>query len=94
MSDASFSNNADPAVEAGRDALDEWWWREYPWYDEAADGVRPIDVSEPWYMSLNFWDDWSWPDWASPSNWSWPGFPATRSACASSPTRIRASRWS
>lgn len=61
-----------PAVEAGRRALNEWWWRSYPWYDKTADAARPIDVSEPWYAKLKFWDwfeGFQWPSW----NWSWPG---------------------
>jgi hypothetical protein len=63
----------DPAVESGREALDEWWWRSYPWYDEPSDSVRPIDVSEPWYMKLQFWDDWKWPDWQwTPRRFRWP----------------------
>jgi len=63
---------ADPAVEAGREALDQWGWRSYPWYDEAADAARPIDVSEPWYMKLNFWEGWTWPEWSWP--WGFPNF--------------------
>ena len=47
---------ADPAVESGRRALDDWWWRAYPWYDKSNDAARPIDVSERWYDNL----DWSW----------------------------------
>lgn len=63
----------DPAVESGREALDEWWWRSYPWYDKSSDSAQPIDVSEPWYMKLRFWDDWHWPNWqASPGRVRWP----------------------
>lgn len=65
----------DPAVESGRQALDEWWWRSYPWYDKAADAAQPIDVSEPWYMRLKFWDRIHWPNWQWP--WSWPRFPTS-----------------
>jgi len=61
------------SVSAGREALDHWWC--YPWYDSGADGVRPIDVSEPWFASWNL--DWLW-DWLR-ANWnltfggfSWP----------------------
>ena len=52
----------DPAVEAGREALDRWWWQ-YPWYDAGTDGVERIEVSEPWYLQWDwFWDafDFNW----------------------------------
>ena len=66
----------DPAVTAGRQALDAWWWRSYPWYDKAADSVAPVDVSDPWYMKLAFWDWFEWPDWQwsgiSPGGLRWP----------------------
>ncbi len=56
------ATDPEQSVDAGRKALDQWWWREYPWYDSASDGVRRIDVSEPWF--------WDWLD----LNWlSWPG---------------------
>jgi len=35
----------DEAVSRGRESLDHRWGG-YPWYDAAADGVRPIDVSK------------------------------------------------
>jgi len=40
----------DNAVQSGRQALDSWWG--YPWYDPATDGVRRIELREPY--------DWSW----------------------------------
>jgi hypothetical protein len=43
----------DGSVTAGREALDRWI-RDYPWYDPKTDGVRPIEVSEPWYLK------WKW----------------------------------
>lgn len=54
-----FLGQADPreSVVAGREALDRSIWQ-YPWYDSETDGVRPIEVSEPWYEK---WD-WLW-DW-------------------------------
>jgi hypothetical protein len=62
-----LSTQADPetAVETGRAALDNWWWTSYPWYDAAKDDLRPIDVSEPWYVRLfKGWDfdapNWRW----------------------------------
>jgi len=49
----------DESVTAGREALDQYW-SGYPWYDSATDGVRRVDIPDPW--------DWSWlPDW----NWLW-----------------------
>ena len=47
---------ADPeaSVDAGRKALDKWYWSRYPWYDSDTDAVRRIEVSEPW-----FWE-WLW----------------------------------
>lgn len=47
----------DASVVAGRKALGGYWDR-YPWYDSATDGVRRVEIPDPW--------DWSWlPDW----NW-------------------------
>ena len=46
--------DTDPSVDAGREALDHWG--RYPWYDPATDGVRRVEIPDPW--------DWSWlPDW-------------------------------
>ena len=42
---ANTSRDPDPAVEAGREAIDNWI--DYPWYDDATDSVAPIDVSPP-----------------------------------------------
>jgi hypothetical protein len=41
---------ADPeqAVDAGQRALDQSWWRAYPWYNPQTDGLRRVDVVEPW----------------------------------------------
>lgn len=59
---AAAPSEPDPAVEAGRQTLDRWWWRAYPWYDSGADGVRRIDFRRPWFLD---WE-WNWP-------WSWGG---------------------
>ena len=63
------SAEPDPSVTAGGKALDQWWWRSYPWYNSANDSVEPIDVSEPWYMK------WDWPTWSGTApglgNMSW-----------------------
>jgi len=58
------------SVVAGRDSLDRWWWSEYPWYDSSADGVRRIDLAEPWF--------WDW-DWLDNFDWSglFPPFPSS-----------------
>lgn len=65
---AAPAGEADGAVAAGRDALAQWG--RYPWYDQASDGLQPIEIAEPW--------DWSWLfDWlnfqASPlvGSWNW-----------------------
>jgi hypothetical protein len=42
---------SDP-VESGRDALNHWYG--YPWYDPQTDGVRRVELSEPW--------NWDWLD--------------------------------
>ena len=47
------------SVAMGREALDRFVWP-YPWYDSQTDGVRRIDVSEPWYLR------WEW-------LWNWLG---------------------
>ncbi len=39
--------DADAAVDSGRKALDHWVGG-YPWYDARTDGLRPVDVSDPW----------------------------------------------
>ncbi len=49
------------AVVAGQKAIDRWW-DDYPWYNDAADDVRPIDVSEPWYTRLQW--KWKSPSWS------------------------------
>ncbi len=43
---ATLGAHPDQAIDAGREALTPWWG--YPWYDQATDGVRPIEVVEPW----------------------------------------------
>jgi hypothetical protein len=69
----------DESVTAGREALDHWWPRNYPWYDAETDGVRRVEIREPW--------DWSWlqnwwralgewlrgllPDWDLSWLWDW-----------------------
>jgi len=45
--------DADPSVEAGREALGHW--NRYPWYDSATDGVRRVEIPEP-----SNWDPPSW----------------------------------
>lgn len=42
---------SDP-VNDGRDALDHWFG--YPWYDAKTDGVRRVEVTEPWNPSWNW----------------------------------------
>ncbi len=42
----------DVSVGAGREALDPWWGGGYPWYDPRSDGVRRVEIAEPW--------DWDW----------------------------------
>ncbi len=37
--------DVDPAVEAGREALDRWW--DYGWYDDDQDDLRPVNVPAP-----------------------------------------------
>ncbi|MHB1033256.1 MAG: DUF4129 domain-containing protein [Pirellulales bacterium] len=44
----------DSSVDSGRAALDHWW--RYPWYDSQTDGIRRIDVREPYDWS--FLDSW------------------------------------
>jgi hypothetical protein len=64
---------ADESVAAGREALDYWWPWDYPWYDSQTDGVRRVEIREPWDWSwLGQWRDaaWEWikglcPDWLS-----------------------------
>jgi len=66
-----FAGATDPdaAVSSGRKALQPRSGS-YPWYDAASDGVRPIDVSEPWYARID------WPrlnlrtSWMQPLAWT------------------------
>ena len=64
------SAGAADSVEAGREALDRWWWwSRYPWYDAQSDGVRRVELPKPW--------DWSWlwdwlPNWSFNLGWLWP----------------------
>ena len=61
----------DPAVGAGREALDRWWWQ-YPWYDARADGVERIEVSEPWYLRWDwFWDSFDFSGGGGLGSMSW-----------------------
>ncbi len=66
------------AVSAGREALDQWWPWDYPWYDSATDGVRRMEIPEPrdwswlWDWVRDLWPDWdlSWLwDWMAGWNW-------------------------
>ena len=60
----------DAAVSSGRKALSPWGG--YPWYDSSADGLRPVDLSEPWWANLQ------WPNlnlglgtgWLRPLGWT------------------------
>jgi len=45
------------SVAAGREALDRWIW-EYPWYDSQTDGLRRVEVSEPWWLRWEWILDW------------------------------------
>lgn len=45
------------SVAAGREALDRWIW-EYPWYDPPTDGLRRVEVSEPWWLRWEWILDW------------------------------------
>jgi hypothetical protein len=40
---------SDP-VNDGRDALDHWFG--YPWYDAKTDGIRRVEVKQPWSVNL------------------------------------------
>jgi len=70
------ATDPDGAVQSGRQALDHWWG--YPWYDADSDGVRRVDVKEPyswdwlgdWISDLFEGWDWSWVPFAS--GFSWP----------------------
>jgi len=62
--------DADESVEAGRRALGHWG--RYPWYDRQSDGVRRVEIPEPWDLSWL----WDWlPDWGGGfgfgSSWLW-----------------------
>ena len=66
---ATAATDADASVTGGREALDHW--HRYPWYDASTDGVRRIDIPDPW--------DWSWlwdwlPDWGGNYGFSFGGF--------------------
>ncbi len=62
------------SVAAGRDVLDRWIWK-YPWYDAQTDGVRPIEVSEPWHVRWEWLLDWLGNlfsfSWSGGGSWSW-----------------------
>jgi hypothetical protein len=72
--------DADQSVAAGREALDHWWPRNYPWYDPQTDGVRRVEIPKPWNWSwfrewlkglLPDWNmSWLW-DWLRGWNWRW-----------------------
>ncbi|MHB8899383.1 MAG: DUF4129 domain-containing protein [Thermoguttaceae bacterium] len=47
----------DDPVAAGRDALSQWG--RYPWYDGETDGLRPVEIVEPWDLSWL----WNWLRW-------------------------------
>ncbi len=49
------------AVEAGREALDQWWG--YPWYDSESDSLRRVELPVTPQTSSRQWN--SWFDWAN-----------------------------
>ncbi len=65
LASAVIAQTAEQAgsIEAGRDALSQWG--RYPWYDSEADGLRPVNLVEPWDLSWLF-------DWLK-FNWGWGG---------------------
>ncbi len=75
---APGQTEADQSVVAGREALDNWWPNDYPWYDSETDGVRRVEIPKPrdWSWFWNWldgltpdWDlSWLWDWW---SGWSW-----------------------
>lgn len=59
---AAAGAETDESVRAGREALGRLW--RYPWYDPATDGVRRIDVKEPY--------SWDWlRAWLDAVDFSW-----------------------
>ena len=54
---APGSADREQSVAAGREALDRWIWQ-YPWYDSQTDGVRAIEVSQPWYLKWKWLLEW------------------------------------
>jgi hypothetical protein len=70
---------ADQSVAAGREALDHWWPRNYPWYDAETDSVRRVEIPKPWDWSwlwawlrgLGEWLKGLWPDWDLSWLWDW-----------------------
>lgn len=58
----------DGSVEAGRDALSQWG--RYPWYDANTDGLRPVEIVEPWDLSQLFsWLNFNWGPGNFSGNW-------------------------
>lgn len=47
------TGEVDP-VEAGREGFFHRWHDTPPWYDGTKDGVKPVELSKPW------WDQWDW----------------------------------
>ena len=45
------------SVDTCRQALDRSVWQ-YPWYDPQTDGVRSVEVAEPWWMRWEWLVDW------------------------------------
>lgn len=64
------SMDPDGAVSSGRKALRPW--DGYPWYDSSADGVRPVDLSEPWWANLQgpSWNLGLGTGWLRPLGWT------------------------
>lgn len=71
--------DAEQSMAAGRDALDNWWPRDYPWYDAQTDGVRRVEIRRPrdwswlrnWANGLGAWLRSLWPDWDLSWLWGW-----------------------
>jgi hypothetical protein len=65
---AAQAAKSDDSVEAGRDALSQWG--RYPWYDSGSDGLRPVDIVEPWNWDwLTNWLNFNWGPMNFSGNW-------------------------
>ena len=63
---------ADESIADGREALDNWWPNNYPWYDSQADGVQRVEIPKPydWSWLRNWWDN-LWSGWDPSWLWDW-----------------------